>query len=93
MLWQQMVNHTVAVLKVKEDYKNLIEELQDIINEVEHLKFVDFNGIMYDIDWYLGGDWKFLVMVAESAMPYPNFLVFGVNASLVINLMLPKNGQ
>ena len=56
-------NHTVAVLKVKEDYKNLKEELQDIINEVEHLKFVDFNGIKYDIDWYLGGDWKFLAMV------------------------------
>ena len=53
-------NHTVAVLKVNEDFKNLKEELQDIINEVQHLKFVDFNGIKYDIDWYLRGDWKFL---------------------------------
>ena len=56
-------NHTIAVLKVKEDYENIKSELSDIINEVENLKFIVFNGIHYYIDWYLGGDWKFLAMV------------------------------
>ena len=56
-------NHTIAILKVKEDYKNIKSELSDIINEVENLKFIVFNGVHYNIDWYLGGDWKFLAMV------------------------------
>ena len=56
-------NHTIAVMKVKEDYENIKSELSDIINEVENLKFIIFNGVHYYIDWYLGGDWKFLAMV------------------------------
>ena len=56
-------NHTVAILKVSENYENLLGGLQDICNEASKLKSVEINGIKYDIELFLGGDWKFLAIV------------------------------
>ena len=56
-------NHVIAVLKVKEDYDSMKTELRDIIKAVESLKTITYQDIEYQIDWYLGGDWKFLAMV------------------------------
>ena len=56
-------NHTIAIIRVKEDYDELKAELADIINEVDNLQAIDFDNNHYDIERYLGGDWKFLAMV------------------------------
>ena len=50
-------------LKVSESYEGLSAGLQDICDEASDLKSVEINGIKYDIELYLGGDWKFLAMV------------------------------
>jgi len=57
-------NHTIAILKVSEsDYDALYEALQDIITEAKHLTNITIDGINYKIEYYLGGDMKFLVFV------------------------------
>ena len=37
--------------------------LADIIDEVEHLKESEVEGMTFSISYYLGGDWKFLAVV------------------------------
>ena len=62
-------NHTVAIMKVSETYDELINGLQDICREAEDLEVITIKGRVYKIQFYLGGDWKFLatVRVLESA--------------------------
>ena len=37
--------------------------MQDIIEEVERLKFIEVDGNNYEIEYYMGGDWKYLAVV------------------------------
>ena len=62
-------NHTVAILKVPESYETLSAGLEDICEEAKNLKSRDIDGVVYDIELYIGGDWKFLAMICglESA--------------------------
>ena len=63
-------NHSLGIFKVCEsDYSALHEALQDIISEANHLKHVIINSNTYNIEYYLGGDMKFLALVCgiESA--------------------------
>lgn len=64
-----MGNHVLAILKVSEDYEELLAGLQDICEEAKDLDVVTINGKVYNIALYLGGDWKFLATVCglESA--------------------------
>lgn len=37
--------------------------LADIIKEVEQLQKIEVAGITYELEFFMGGDWKFLAMV------------------------------
>lgn len=56
-------NHPLAIFSVKENYAGLISALADIRTEVEELKEIEVNGVKYKVEYYLGGDWKFLACV------------------------------
>lgn len=56
-------NHTVAILKVSENYDDLAAGLKDIIEEAKDLEVVTIEGKVHTIEYFLGGDWKFLAMV------------------------------
>ena len=62
-------NHSVAILKVSESYDELFNGLQDICQEAQDLEEVTIKGSIYKVQFYLGGDWKFLATVCglESA--------------------------
>ena len=63
-------NHSLGIFKVCEsDYNALCEALQDIIMEANNLNNITINGIEYNIEYFLGGDMKFLALVCgiESA--------------------------
>ena len=51
--------------KQPESYDCLKLALEDIIKEVEELKEVHLDGNTFKIEYYLGGDWKFLAMVTS----------------------------
>ena len=50
-------NHVIAILKDEENYDSLQRGLADVRNEVEQLTSIEVEGITYDLEYYLGGDW------------------------------------
>ena len=57
-------NHSIAIFKVSEsNYDALCEAMQDIITEAKEQTNITINGNTYNIEYYLGGDMKFLALV------------------------------
>ena len=50
-------------MKTSENYDELIGGLEDIHDEARDLEVVMLNGNIYSIQFFLGGDWKFLATV------------------------------
>ena len=44
-------NHTIAILKIPEKYKELLLELSDITREVEELDSIEVNGINFKLEF------------------------------------------
>lgn len=55
-------NHCLAIFKEPEEYDSLLAALQDIKSDVESLSTITVDGIEFAIEYYLGGDWKFLAL-------------------------------
>ena len=55
-------NHSVAILRVSENYDDLLQGLHDIIAEAEDIEMITINDVSYQIQLFLGGDWKFLAL-------------------------------
>ena len=53
----------LAVIKEKESYDVLSVGLSDLTKEMEQLKEFKVDGNIYKIEYFLGGDWKFLASV------------------------------
>lgn len=56
-------NHLVAIIKEPENYDKLAESMADIRQDVESFTHVSVGTECFDIEWFLGGDWKFLACV------------------------------
>ena len=63
-------NHTLAIINGTEDYELLKTSLSDLVEEVEHLSSIMIKGVTVPIEFYLGGDLKFLAIICgiQSAM-------------------------
>lgn len=63
-------NYTIAIFKEPEKYEYLRDALEDIRNEIETPTAITVDGETYKINYYLGGDWKFLAIITgiDSAM-------------------------
>ena len=69
--------HPLAMFKAPEKYDSLKLALEDIIHEVSELKTIAVGDKEYSIEYYLGGDWKFLALVTgETKM---NVIVFSLH--------------
>ena len=58
-------NHTIAVLKTSEDYKNLRNGLANVTSTVNKLiddGFIIMNGKKVKLQFFLGGDYKVSTM-------------------------------
>ena len=59
-------NHTVAVVKGKQNYHTLEKCFQDVfsdINEIVMEKKIDVDGETVDLELFLGGDYKFILLM------------------------------
>ena len=56
-------NYSVAILKVSENYEELQAGLEDICSAAKDIEVVTIEGQVYSIQFYLGGDLKFLALV------------------------------
>ena len=63
-------NHLIAVVKVPENYDNLLVALGDIRDEVEELTHISVGDLCVEIEWFLWGDWKFLACVCGLGAAY-----------------------
>ena len=70
-------NHSLAIFKIAEDYNSLKLALDDILKEASELKTVQFNGNTHTIEYFLGGDMKFLALVCGKML---DIHVCGANA-------------
>ena len=66
-------NHLVTVIKVREDYDNLFVAFSDIWNEVEQLTHMSVDKVCFYIEWFLGGDWKFLACICGLGAAHATF--------------------
>ena len=56
-------NHCLAIFKEPETYESLKAALRNIASDVESLLTIDVNGMTFELEYYLGRDWKFLALV------------------------------
>lgn len=67
-------NHTLAILKEPEKYQSQKDALEDICDEVKRLEEITVDGHTYKINFYLGGEWKFLALITgidSASSQYP----------------------
>ena len=55
-------NHCVAIWKDTESYETYKLALSDIVAEIQALTTITISDHTFDVQYYLGGDWKFLAM-------------------------------
>ena len=55
-------NHCLVVLKESEHYESMKVGLSDLRNEVESLNSITIREYTFTIEYFMGGDWKFLAM-------------------------------
>ena len=62
-------NHTIAIISAIEGYDTLKTALSDICEEAQRLTSIEVNGMTFPVEYFLGSDLKFLVIVCgiESA--------------------------
>ncbi len=66
-------NYLLAIAKTTQNYEDLNESLADLIDEMSSLKNIKINGYSYDLEYFLGGDWKFLACVCGLGAANSNF--------------------
>lgn len=64
MAQSEQGNHSIAILKVPEHYDDVANGLKDFIAEITKLNSIQVDNYSFDIEYFLGGDWKFLAMCA-----------------------------
>ena len=55
-------NYPLAIVKCKEDYNSMKLALSDLVKELSEYKHIRVDKNVYNIEYFLGGDWKFLAM-------------------------------
>ena len=66
-------NYILAIVKTKDDYKGIRESLRDIIQDAATLTSITVEGNILNLEFFLGGDWKFLATVCGIGPANQNF--------------------
>ena len=66
-------NHPLSIIQIPENYESLVQALSDIVDEASALQSIEINGNTHSIEYFLGGDMKFLATVCgiEAALKPP----------------------
>ena len=56
-------NYILAIIKTKDDYQGITDSFEDLRKEMASLKSVDVKENTFEIEYFLGGYWKFLATV------------------------------
>ncbi len=64
-------NHCLAIFKEPESYGSLKKCLSDLITEVDTLSSIEVSVSTFDIEYCLGGDWKFWQWLLPLTVHHP----------------------
>ena len=56
-------NYVLAVFKTPENYTHLKKAFVDVIKDVDRLKQIEIDDKIFEVEHFLGGDWKFLASI------------------------------
>ena len=56
-------NYILAIIKEAESYDTLSTSISDLVAEMQPLKEISVDDVKYNLEYFLGGDWKFLACV------------------------------
>ena len=56
-------NYVLAIIKTTKEYNKIRDSLADLTDDMRNLDAINIVGETYDIEYFLGGDWKFLACV------------------------------
>jgi len=56
-------NYMLAIVKAQDDYEGIRDSLNDLREEMASLAFITCQDVSFKIEYFLGGDWKFLATV------------------------------
>ena len=56
-------NNVLAIIKTKDNYEGIKDSLKDLQEEMATLKTITYAGASFKLEFFLGGDWKFLATV------------------------------
>ena len=75
-------NYVLAVIKTKDDYTGIRDSLSDLRDEMKKLDSITCENRTFKIEYFLGGDWKFLATVCGLGPANQDFacIWFGVSA-------------
>ena len=66
-------NYVITVIKTKEDYIGIRGSLSDLRNEMRNLSSITCGDKTFQIEYFLGGDWKFLATVCGLGLANQDF--------------------
>ncbi|KAJ7391497.1 hypothetical protein OS493_018546 [Desmophyllum pertusum] len=81
-------NHLIAVIKESENYDKLAKALADIRKDVESLKHVSVGTEQFEIEWFLGGDWKFLACICGIGAAHATYPCIWCKCTLISNNLI-----
>ena len=82
-----MAYHCIAIAKELESYEEII------IMDVQTVTALTINETTYSMEYYLGGDWKFLQWSLELTVHHVNTHVFGASVRHWNNTLQMRSGQ
>ena len=76
-------NQSLAIFKISEDYDSFHQLLTDLLEEASAIQSI--NGRSHQVEFFLGGDMKFLELFVESKQRIVTIHVCGASAQLQID--------
>ena len=68
-------NYPLAIFRESEKYDSLKKALADLISEVSTLTEITVAGREYKIEYFLGGDWKFLAIITGECRTFTMYVI------------------
>ena len=78
-------NHVIAILKISENYEELLLGLKDICEEAKDLDVITIKDKVYKVIIFLGGEWNFWPLFVAWKVQHQNLHASGVS--------VPKNSD
>ena len=79
-------NHVLVLINTTEDYEHLEDAVSELAAEVQKINVIKINDTTYKIEYFLGGDWKFLAICQELKQQMHATHVYGANAQSWIGM-------